>query len=79
MPSKTITLRTIAKCLNVPQDEISMLVRQGMPVCADGKYEREACMGWYIRHLHDQLRQGGVNPENDCDMTKRLSNRRKPH
>lgn len=49
-PPEIITKAELATLLGVSRPRVSQLVRDGLPVRADGKLDREAALGWLRRY-----------------------------
>jgi len=53
----------IAKALNLTEQRVQQLVKEGMPKEARGRYDSVKCMLWYIRYLQDALEKKAVPME----------------
>jgi phage terminase Nu1 subunit (DNA packaging protein) len=53
----------IAKALNLSEQRVQQLVKEGMPKEARGRYDAVECMKWYIRYLQDVVEKKSVPME----------------
>jgi hypothetical protein len=50
----------IAKALNLTEQRVQQLVKEGMPREARGLYDAVKCMAWYIRYLQKALEKKSI-------------------
>jgi phage terminase Nu1 subunit (DNA packaging protein) len=60
-----VEIKQLTQALNVTEQWIGKLVKEGMPKEARGKYDLGKCMLWYIRYLQAALKRRGGNQTPD--------------
>lgn len=48
---RLVSIKEIAAALNLTTRRIHQLVQGGLPKALRGRYDRDECVGWYIRYL----------------------------
>jgi phage terminase Nu1 subunit (DNA packaging protein) len=69
-----VEIKQLTQTLNVTEQWIGKLVKEGMPKEARGKYDLGKCMLWYIRYLQAALRRrsGATGESGRTEQTERL-------
>ena len=47
----TINVTRLAQFLNLTEQRVQQLVKEGMPRAARGQYDAIKCTSWYVRYL----------------------------
>ena len=56
----TVDVTKVASALNLTEQRVQQLVKEGMPREARGQYDPVKCMLWYIRYLQQALEKKAV-------------------
>lgn len=56
----TVDVTKVASALNLTEQRVQQLVKEGMPREARGQYDPVKCMLWYIRYLQNALEKKAV-------------------
>jgi phage terminase Nu1 subunit (DNA packaging protein) len=56
----TVDVSKVASALNLTEQRVQQLVKEGMPREARGQYDPVKCMLWYIRYLQQALEKKAV-------------------
>jgi hypothetical protein len=56
----TVNVTRVASALNLSEQRIQQLVKEGMPRESRGKYDPVKCMCWYIRYLQLAIERRAV-------------------
>ena len=56
----TVDISKIVSALNITEQRVGQLVKEGMPKEGRGQYDPVKCMLWYIRYLQNALQKKSV-------------------
>jgi phage terminase Nu1 subunit (DNA packaging protein) len=56
----TADVGKIAKALNLTEQRVQQLVKEGLPREGRGRYDPEKCLRWYVRYLQAALKKKSV-------------------
>jgi phage terminase Nu1 subunit (DNA packaging protein) len=56
----TVDVGKVANALNLTEQRVQQLVKEGLPREARGRYDRVECLLWYVRYLQKALKKKSV-------------------
>lgn len=61
--ARIVGIKEIAAILNLTTARVQQLVQEGLPKKLRGKYDRDDCVGWYIRYLQALVEKRAIVDE----------------